>query len=127
MSDRCQKQPGFVDLPCLSQARTAQTLRPLKPRAQPQGFRRALGGFRISPGRVVSDCDSAEEKCHLGIQGAEPDGIIPVLDRLAILPRESQAAAEMRVGRRGIWIEIDRPAERGDRLFGQLNQPFRIL
>ena len=41
-----------------------------------------------------------------------------MLDRLAILPAKAKPRLEMRVGRRRIRIEVDRPAKRRDRLLG---------
>jgi len=109
---RCKKRTGFVDTPRLGQARTAQTLRSLKTRAQSQSFRRVFGRFCISPSSIVSNRDGPEEQRHLRIQGTEPDGILPMLDRLAIPSRKSEAAAQMGVGGGRIRVEIDRPAER---------------
>ena len=54
----------------------------------------------------------------IGIERAEPDRLFAMLDRLAILPGERQAVAEMTVGRGGVRIEVDRPPKCRDRLLG---------
>ena len=58
-AQRCQMRPGLINSPRLGQARTAHTLRSLKTRAQPHGFRGVVRRFRISPGRVVSNRETA--------------------------------------------------------------------
>ena len=118
MSYCYQKRPGFIDLPSLREARTAHTLHSLKTRAQPRGVSCILGSFGISPGRVISERETAEEQRHVRIEGTEPDGIFPMLNRFAILTRKSQATAEMSVRRRGIWVELDCLTKRRDRLLG---------
>src|ERR1044072_8607928 len=104
-------RPGVVDLTCQREARAAQAMCTLKTRAQSCGLGRALHGLYVAPGRKMSDRHGAEPERHHRIERTEPDRLFGMLDRLAIQPREREAAAEMRVRHGGIRIEIDRPAK----------------
>src|SRR4051794_7421052 len=109
---------GFLDAPRLRKARTAQTVRALKARAQPGGFRRVFGRFRITPGCIMSHRHGSEPKRHHRIEGTESDRLFRMLDRLAILSGESEAVAEMCVSGGGIRIETDCSPECRDRFPG---------
>src|SRR5205085_12154439 len=98
--------------------RAAQTLRPMKARAQPQELLRVACRFRKTAGRVVSDSDTAEEHRHLGVERAQPDRLFAMRDRLAIMPGKSQSVAAIAVRRCRARVEVDGAAERRERPLG---------
>src|SRR6185369_14476791 len=64
---------------------------------------------------VLGDRDAAQKQRLLRIEWREPYGRLAVLDRFAMEARERKAATEMRACRRGIRIELNRPAESRNR------------
>ena len=72
-----------------------QPLGSLKARPQAQVLLGKSKGLIEAPRREIRNCDAAAEKCHLGIERAQPHRGLAMFDRLVRVTGERQAAAEM--------------------------------